>query len=269
MTPMDTVDAHPAGLTRLLESLGSHAELAIAVSGGMDSLVLALIAHRNHPHVAIFHAASAAVPEDATARSLRLAEKEGWRFSVIDAGEQRSPDYVRNPVDRCYHCKSHLYAAIRGHTGAVIASGNNLSDLGDYRPGLIAAAEKRCVHPYIQAGIDKNGIRALAGWFGWSDLRDMPPSPCLASRIETGIAITEGTLLSIGRIEVMVRERLQCETVRCRVRGGGISIELDPIALTALTPELNAEIKRAVVAVMHGSADVAFTAYRRGSAFLR
>ncbi|CAA7627772.1 conserved hypothetical protein [Candidatus Terasakiella magnetica] len=259
----------PMELGRLLNVLGGYGELAVAVSGGMDSLVLARIAHRHHPCVEMFHAASPAVPRQASVRLEKLAADEGWKLSVIDVGELRSPGYVRNPADRCYYCKSRLYDGIRDHTRAVVASGNNVSDLGDYRPGLRAAAESGAVHPYIEAGIGKDGIRRLAGWFGWRDLSDLPASPCLASRIETGIPISEDALAVIDRVETMIRDRFGCRVVRCRVRGGGISIELGAAFLDALTPERTAEIREALTALVDRLRDVQITAYRQGSAFLR
>ena len=107
----------------------------MAVSGGVDSLTLAAFAHRVlGQRVSMFHAVSPAVPGEATQRTRELAEREGWTLTVIDAGEFGSADYMRNPLNRCFYCKTSLYGAIRPHTAAQIVSGTNLDDLGEYRP---------------------------------------------------------------------------------------------------------------------------------------
>src|SRR5687768_3355998 len=85
-------------------------EIAVAVSGGVDSLTLATAAHRLVPgRVQMFHAVSAAVQEEGTQRTRELAAREGWTLHVIDAREFDSADYLRNPANRCYYCKTSLY----------------------------------------------------------------------------------------------------------------------------------------------------------------
>ena len=98
--------------------------LAIAVSGGVDSMTLAYIAHRALavPPLVI-HAASPAVPREATERVRRYAAAEGWRLEVVDAGELADPRYLANPHDRCFYCKTDLYGTIRRLTDRSIASG--------------------------------------------------------------------------------------------------------------------------------------------------
>ena len=96
---------------------------------------------------------------------------------MIDAGEFDDARYRANPVDRCYFCKTNLYARIRRATADPIASGTNLDDLGDYRPGLRAAAERGVVHPFVEAGIDKAAICALAPDLGLADLGGCRRSP--------------------------------------------------------------------------------------------
>ena len=128
-----------AALESVLSAMG---EVAIAVSGGVDSLTLAAFAHRLPGlHCVMYHAVSPAVPKEATERTRAMAQRETWTLHVIDAGEFDNVDYMRNPVNRCFYCKASLYGAIRPHTGAQIVSGTNLDDLGEYRPGLLAAKE--------------------------------------------------------------------------------------------------------------------------------
>ena len=167
-TGMRPAVTEPVGMAPALAArLAPHATLAIAVSGGVDSMTLAAFAHRLHQSggmgpVEMIHAVSPAVPPAATERVRARASREGWRLTVTGAGEFDDSRYRDNPVNRCYFCKTNLYDRIRALTGGAIASGANLDDLGDYRPGLLAAAERAVVHPYIEAGMDKAAVRALA-----------------------------------------------------------------------------------------------------------
>ena len=137
--------------------------LAVAVSGGVDSVTLATFAHRAAGSRAeVFHAVSPAVPEEATERVKWLATNQGWRLRIVDAREFVDENYLANPVDRCFFCKTNLYGCIARHSDAQILSGANLDDLGEYRPGLNAAKLHSVRHPYLEAGIDKTAVRSLA-----------------------------------------------------------------------------------------------------------
>ncbi|MCP3912523.1 MAG: adenine nucleotide alpha hydrolase [Actinomycetia bacterium] len=262
MTPLARLQAH-------LRELGPT---AVAVSGGIDSLTLAHVAHRAAPGSQVFHAVSAAVPEAATSRVRDQAGRWGWDLHEINAGEFDDPAYVANPVDRCFHCKQNLYGSIGAHTALPIASGTNTDDLDDYRPGLVAASAARVIHPFVEAGIDKPTIRAIAPQIGLGDLADLPAAPCLASRVETGITVDPGALAAIDAVEVTLRDELRADTVRCRLRGDRISIELDHETLGGLDGSELARLEQMVTAHWLAAGvtrPVRFEPYRRGSAFLR
>lgn len=264
--PVRAEDAAGA-LEAVLRAIGPA---AVAVSGGVDSLTLATFAHRLLPAtVTMFHAVSPAVPAEATERTRELAAREGWTLQVIGAGEFEDPDYLRNPVDRCFHCKRNLYGAIRPHTVAQILSGTNRDDLGEYRPGLEAARAESVRHPFVEAGMDKAAVRALARSLGLPEVASLPSSPCLASRVETGIAIDPEELARIHQAETLVRARLAGATdVRCRVRARGVVVELDAAALAALDPTARETLAQAVGALFPGRAGATLEPYRVGSAFL-
>src|SRR5690348_13518268 len=113
-----------ARLGTVLDRLGP---VAIAVSGGVDSMTLAWFAHRRAPgQVTQVHALSPAVPEAATARVRAYAEREDWRLQLIDAGEFSDPAYRANPANRCFHCKRNLYGTALAQVAGQLVSGTNL-----------------------------------------------------------------------------------------------------------------------------------------------
>ena len=265
----DPVDPR-AALERVL---GAMARVNVALSGGVDSMTLAVIAHRLSPaSTRMVHAVSPAVPPQASARVRRYAEREGWTLTELDAGEFADARYRENPANRCFFCKSNLYAAMASECGDALVSGTNLDDLGDYRPGLDAAAEHGVRHPYVEAGIDKPAVRGLARALGLDDLAELPAAPCLSSRIETGIAIDPRVLPVVNEVEQWLGAEIAPATVRCRVRRGGIVVELDAAALDALEParrtRLGTDIE-ARFARIELRRRVSFEAYRMGSAFVR
>jgi pyridinium-3,5-biscarboxylic acid mononucleotide sulfurtransferase len=257
---------------RLKAALASiDGSLAVAVSGGIDSLTLATIAHvEAGPRVAMFHAVSPAVPGDATARVERIARERGWALHVIDAGEFDDADYRANPVNRCFFCKTNLYGSIGRHTQAQMLSGANLNDLGEYRPGLDAARTSGVRHPYLEAGIDKAGVRRLAREAGLGDLAELPAAPCLSSRVETGIAIEPGMLKAIHAVERRLAEDFPQGTIRCRVRSTGVVVELDPTTLEALAGARERDLRDHVSSLFAGTtpSGLVLAPYRNGSAFL-
>jgi len=272
--PLDSSAEPQAGRDRLRLILAQLPAAAVAVSGGVDSLTLATMAHEvMGQRVSMRHATSPAVPAEATDRVRGLARARGWALDVFDAGEFADPRYRANPVNRCFFCKTSLYGSIAGRTDAVILSGTNMDDLGDYRPGLEAAKTRGVRHPFVEAGMDKAMVRALAAELGLGDIAELPAAPCLSSRVETGIAIEAPVLKMIEEAEILLRDGLAPRTVRCRVRRAGIVVELDPAALAAMDDAMQESLTRAleVLAEKHGvgSRPVAFAPYKTGSAFLR
>ena len=271
MTSSDA-KSHAAALERVLDDIG---RVAVAVSGGVDSMTLAVVAHRTLGDAStMVHAVSAAVPADATRRVERYARREGWRLERFDAGELHDARYVANPVNRCYFCKTNLYSTIAplAGTGATIVSGTNTDDLGDFRPGLAAASEHAVRHPYVECGVGKSAVRAIAAGLGLDDLAELPAAPCLSSRVETGIAIDPEVLKAIDACERLVRGATGAATVRCRVRRDAVVVELDDAALADLDASRRAGLREEVEERMSAagvSRTLRFESYRMGSAFLR
>ncbi len=256
----------------LEQAVARISPLSVAVSGGVDSMTLASFAHRTlgRAAVAIAHATSPAVPSAALDRIRAVAAAENWRLTIVDAGELADPNYRANPLNRCYFCKSNLYRTLAGLAAGTIASGANCDDLEDFRPGLIAAAEHGVHHPYIEGGFAKADVRRLARHLGHHHLAELAASPCLSSRVETGIPIREEDLDLIDIVEAWCRDHLAPATVRCRVRRHGVVVELDQQTLARLAPETISKLMQGLDISRYGLdvRDLKFAAYRRGSAFL-
>jgi pyridinium-3,5-biscarboxylic acid mononucleotide sulfurtransferase len=262
-----------ADFTALDDVCGALPPVALALSGGIDSLTLAAYLRAREHNLVAFHAVSAAVPVESTARARALCEERGIVLEVIDAGEMADPRYLENPADRCFTCKSHLYDAIAGQTDRLVVSGTNADDLGDYRPGLQAAAARGVRHPFADAKLPKSAVRSLARALGLGALSELPAQPCLASRVETGIQIDPRVLMAVGDVERRARVLLgDTATVRCRVRRSGAVLELDERALSLMDERARARLAADTAPLLReaGLEDrLLFERYRMGSAFLR
>ena len=243
--PIDPVAEEKERLQAILDELSPR---IIACSGGIDSLLLATIAFRSAPdQTRIAHAISPAVPQEATQRVRDWAEHEDWHVEWVRPGEFEDERYLGNPVNRCYYCKSNLYHSLQQLDqvqlgDAIMMSGANLDDLGEYRPGLTAAAENSVHHPYIEAGIDKATIRAIARYLALP-FSEIPASPCLASRLYTGTRVTPDRLAAVEAGEQLLRQRAGIDVVRCRVRGDEMLVEVDASDHHRITAEMLGEIR--------------------------
>jgi pyridinium-3,5-biscarboxylic acid mononucleotide sulfurtransferase len=268
---VESAEDIPEALGVLEPLLATAQASAIAVSGGVDSMTLTHVAMAVMPEKpVVFHAVSPAVPARATARVREHAARHGWDLQVVDAGELRDPRYVGNPVNRCYFCKTNLYGFIRREWPGPLFSGANLDDLSDYRPGLNAAAEYGVRHPFVEAGVDKAAVRAIARHLRLEDLSELPAQPCLSSRIETGRPIDAKHLQLVDRVESQIREWLGPVDLRCRVRRLGLCLEVDSQVLPALDPFVVQAIQRLCEREADGAGlhFVGIEGYVRGSAFV-
>ena len=184
----------PAKRERLLEILRGYGSVAVALSGGVDSSVVAVAAQKALGDRAIaITGNSPSVAQAELEEACQLAALFGIRHRVVATDEFEDPAYLRNDGSRCYHCKTELYSHIERLVPelgvAVICSGANLDDQGDYRPGLKAAAEHQVRHPLQEADFTKADVRALAREWRLPNW-DKPASPCLSSRMAPGVAVT-------------------------------------------------------------------------------
>src|SRR5205807_10522968 len=176
----------------------------------------------------------------------------GIRHHVVPTDEFASADYVRNDGTRCYHCKSELYTQIERLLPEldveVICSGANLDDMGDYRPGLTAAAEHKVRHPLQEAGFTKADVRAVAKHWGLPTW-DKPAAPCLSSRLAPGLAVTPERTRRVEEAEAFLRS-LGLRECRVRYHEGDLArvevplSEVSKLAAEPVRSELTREFRR-------------------------
>lgn len=221
---------------RLLAVLGELPGVAVAFSGGIDSTVVAQAAQLALGERAVAVTAdSSSVPRSELATAREIATRIGIRHVVVPTREFDNPDYLKNDGTRCYHCKTELYTTVERllpELGVpVVASGANLDDRGDYRPGLVAAAEHAVRHPLQEAGFTKADVRAVAQHWGLPTW-DKPAAPCLSSRLAPGLAVTPERTRRVEEAEAFLRS-LGLRECRVRYHEGDLARVEVPLAEVA------------------------------------
>lgn len=244
MTEQDLVSIHDpscaplAGLDwrerleQLRARIAALGRVVVAYSGGVDSSVVLRVAHEQLGDGAL---AVIGRSDSYALRELELALAQaaeiGAAVEVVRTGELTNPDFASNPSDRCYHCKSELYrqlaAVAERFAAAAVLDGTIADDVHDHRPGRRAAAERHVLSPLAELGFRKADVRAVAAHLGLASSAK-PASPCLASRIPYGTAITPAILAQVERAEQVLRD-LGFRELRVRHHGDVARVEV-PLA---------------------------------------
>ncbi len=197
-------------LERLRELFRSYGSCLVAYSGGVDSVFLAHVAHEVLAEKALAVIAdSPSLPRRELDEAVEVAQQFQIPLRVVRTKEFDNPAYLANPTNRCYFCKQELFTELeplaRAEGFAVIAYGENASDVGDFRPGARAAAEFQVRAPLKEVGMTKAEIRELSAQFGLPTA-DKPQMACLSSRIPHGENVSPAKLRMIEQAEYVLRD---------------------------------------------------------------
>lgn len=267
MTAPATVTAAPDRLQVLGDRLRAAGRVVVAFSGGVDSALLARVAHDvlGPERCLAVTAVSASLAPSELEDCRRLAAGWGLRWLQVETDEMARPDYVVNGPDRCYHCKSELMdrlAPVAEAEGAVVALGVNVDDLSDHRPGQKAARERGAIFPLVDAGFTKARVRQTARLLGLQ-VWDKPAAACLASRVPYGTPVTLRTLSGVAAAEEALR-RLGFAELRVRHYGDTARLEL-PLDRLAAVLDRRADVVEAVKGAGYAYVTLDLEGFRSGN----
>lgn len=236
-------------LSALLDWFQPCPGAVVAYSGGVDSVVVAYAAHLalGARSLAVI-ADSPSLARHELAEAQQVAQTFGIPLHVIATQEQRDPAYQANDAQRCFHCKTHLFAALENLPQVRqdhwwILSGTNADDLGDYRPGLRAAGEHAVRSPLAELGAGKATVRQLAEQ--WQlPVAEKPASPCLASRLAYGVSVTPERLSMVEQAEAELRK---LGLVDFRVRYHASDLARIEVPLDSLSVLVDAGVRTQII----------------------
>ena len=234
MMSAELSDALAEKLLRLRALVRGYGSALVGFSGGADSaLVLKIAADELGARAEAITAVSPTMASRERSAAEAVARTLGVTHHVIDSHELLRPGFAQNPVDRCYHCKAELLELARPLADArglaVVLLGTNTDDLGDHRPGLVAARERDARSPLVDAGLDKSEVRAISRALGLSTW-DKPQLACLSSRFPYGTSITPERLERLDTFEAGLAD-LGFRQLRVRFHDTVARLELEPAAL--------------------------------------
>ena len=220
-----------AKLDNLVEWFGNKNKVIVALSGGVDSALVAYAAFQKLGNSAIAVTADyKTLSNEELETAKQICSEIGIRQILLDYDELQNEEFVKNDSNRCFHCRmelgDHLVTLAKEHDVKFIVDGTNLDDLGDYRPGIEALKRNGIRSPLVETNFTKNEIRKTAKLIGLS-VYDKPSNSCLASRIPWGQRVTTEKLTRIELGETIVKQITNLKQVRVRDLNGVAKIEVD------------------------------------------
>ncbi len=270
-------------LDQLKVVLRSGGRTLVAYSGGVDSVLLAKVAHDALGADALAVIAdSPSLPRRELDEALEIGKQFGFPVRVIKTNEMADANYTSNPSNRCYFCKSELFEKLsetaRAERWQTIVYGENASDVGDFRPGAVAATEYQVRAPLKEVGMTKREIRELSAELGLPTA-SKPQMACLSSRIPYGEPVTDEALRMIEAAENVLRDAGFYEVrVRHHEMGNSKLETRNPKRYTArievgaeelarfLDGEVRESVTRALKQIGYAYVTLDLQGYRRGSA---
>jgi uncharacterized protein len=254
-------------LEKILRDAG---QVAVAYSGGVDSSLLVRFARNvlGPANVLAVIGQSESLQQASLEQAVAAAKSWDVAIRVVHTSEMENIDFVRNPPDRCYHCKKELCQSLQreatAHFGRLpmLADGNQVDDAGDFRPGRRAAREAGVRSPLAEAGFTKADVRALSKQLGIVGA-DRPAEACLASRVPYGTSITPEILAKVGAAEQVLRDA-GFTTIRVRHHGTIARIEVAPTDIPRLA-HMSSEISQKIRKLGYHYVALDLDGYRTGS----
>lgn len=225
-----------AGLESVLrERIRGYGSALIALSGGVDSAVIAALAAQELGANALaVTGVSASLAQHEASDAAAVCRQFALRHRLVETDELNNPAYRRNDPNRCYHCKDTLYERLRtvaeAERMAVVLDGTHADDVGRHRPGYEAAKTHGVRSPLLDAGADKAAVRDLARRLGLPSA-NKPATPCLSSRIAYGVTVTPERLQRVEKAETYLRS-LGLGNLRVRLHDSIARIEVPEIAMS-------------------------------------
>lgn len=240
----------------------------IALSGGVDSALVAYVAHQALGSSALAVTADyKTLAQEELDSAKKICQEIGIRHTIISYDELENPDFVKNDQNRCFHCRSelsdHLVRLARKENITVIVDGTNIDDLGDYRPGIVALQNNGIRSPLVESNFTKSEVRTTAKSVGLS-VYDRPSNSCLASRIPWGQRVTAERLARIEVGETFVKQMVGAKQVRVRDINGMAKIEIGQDELDLLQLANIAELAAKLKSIGFESVTIDETGYSPG-----
>jgi len=218
-------------LTKLLNWFDDKNSVLVALSGGVDSALVAYAAYARLGKSAIAVTADyKTLAQEELEYAKKISSEIGIKHVVIEYNELDNESFVKNDNNRCFYCRSelseHLLEIAKEFGSDMIVDGTNIDDLGDYSPGVLSLRENGFRSPLAETGFSKKMVRETAKSVGLS-VYDKPSNACLASRIPWGQSVTAERLARIEIGEKIVKQLTGAKQVRVRDMGGIARIEVD------------------------------------------